>query len=30
MSRLPYEKLYVALLIVQELAVLAWVMYSLM
>jgi hypothetical protein len=29
MSRFPYETLYVGLLIVQALAVLAWVMYSL-
>ena len=29
MSRFPYETLYVALLIAQALAVLAWVMYSL-
>jgi hypothetical protein len=28
MSRFPYETLYVALLIAQALAVLAWVMYS--
>jgi hypothetical protein len=28
MSRFPYETLYVALLIVQALAVLGWVMYS--
>jgi hypothetical protein len=29
MSRFPYETLYVALLIAQALAVLAWVMYTL-